>query len=114
MHAAGKMLYEIQKFYVYFLVDNCFFYSFFELKKFRNSKVIFFVDTCFLFRRMRIYDVFVHCVLCDFGISSVMLLYLPYHVLAQRAPQNGHGFEMDVLVGKNMAINADFCKGDEL
>lgn len=68
MHAAGKMLYEIQKFYVYFLVDNCFFYSFFELKKFRNSKVIFFVDTCFLFRRMRIYDVFVHCVLCDFGI----------------------------------------------
>ena len=44
----------------------------------------------------------------------MMLLYLPYHVLAQRAPQNRHGFEMDVLVGKNMAINADFCKGDEL
>lgn len=33
-----------------------------------------------------------------------MLLYLPYHVLAQRAPQNGHGFEMDVLVGKTWRL----------
>lgn len=105
--------------------------------KFRNSMYIFWLIIVFLFifwtqeiQKFQGYffcwyvffiqkneDLWCVCSLCSVWfryISSVMLLYLPYHVLAQRAPQNGHGFEMDVLVWKNMAINADFCKGDEL